>query len=273
MVLALVSAPVFWRPFAPRSYDTLLQHDVTPFVVVVVVVVVGVCVVVACFVLFHAFLLEERYAFVAVGRVGSTSEAISQRLVLVPPPGNKQAKLPLLVEALQGFLKKAVATAAAEAAEAAGGGGDERGNGTAGTMAGDGSAVLGRTMVFVQKKRSATWVRKALEKVTCAAAPDTHHAHTVPSSSVLYDWQPKISAAWSPKHWSSLSLSLPAAPAAPAAPPALIVVIVVAAAAAAAAAANLLLLLLIRTMGWWRRRSTATGASPSARPRSQSSGR
>jgi len=65
------------------------------------------------------------YVWIAVGRVGSTTDSIEQRIVQATP--DKRKKLHLVVQALQ-------------------------------------SGPKGRTLIFVQKKRSATWVKKMLQK-------------------------------------------------------------------------------------------------------------
>ncbi len=82
-----------------------------------------------------------------MGRVGSTSASIAQTLVRATPA--KQDKFVLLAAAL---------AADHHASHASGGGG-----GAAGGAAGGGAA--GRTMVFVQKKATASWVRKKLAEV------------------------------------------------------------------------------------------------------------
>lgn len=65
------------------------------------------------------------YAWIAVGRVGSTTESITQVIVKATP--DKRHKLHLVVQAMQ-------------------------------------SGPDGRTLVFVQKKRTATWLKKQLNK-------------------------------------------------------------------------------------------------------------
>jgi len=65
------------------------------------------------------------YVWIAIGRVGSTTDSITQ--VLVKATADKRKKLELVVEALQNGPK-------------------------------------GRTLIFVQKKRSATWLKKQLSK-------------------------------------------------------------------------------------------------------------
>jgi len=65
------------------------------------------------------------YVWIAVGRVGSTTDSITQVLVKATP--DKRKKLQLVVKALQ-------------------------------------SGPDGRTLIFVQKKRTATWLKKQLNK-------------------------------------------------------------------------------------------------------------
>lgn len=65
------------------------------------------------------------YVWIAVGRVGSTTESITQVLVKATP--DKRKKLQLVVQALQ-------------------------------------SGPDGRTLIFVQKKKTATWLKKQLNK-------------------------------------------------------------------------------------------------------------
>jgi superfamily II DNA/RNA helicase len=69
--------------------------------------------------------LRDQYAWIAVGRVGSTTDSITQ--VLVQADADKRHKLKLVVEALQ-------------------------------------KGPEGRTLIFVQKKKTATWLKKQLNK-------------------------------------------------------------------------------------------------------------
>lgn len=77
----------------------------------------------------RAFLRENNYTWIAVGRVGSTNEGITQVIVRAPKSGDKRQKLNLVVEAIQ---KAPISD--------------------------------GRTLIFVQKKRTASWLKKMLEK-------------------------------------------------------------------------------------------------------------
>ena len=92
------------------------------------------------------------YTWIAVGRVGSTTDTITQVLVKASP--DKQQKLKLVVEALQ-------------------------------------KGPTGRTLIFVQKKRTATWVKNLLckggpsdgnasERFTPIPAEDIHGDRTQP---------------------------------------------------------------------------------------------
>ena len=72
------------------------------------------------------------YVWIAVGRVGSTVGGITQRVWLAPP--DKRLKLQLVVQAL--------------------------------------GARSGRTLVFVEKKRTATWLKKMLGRGGPEDAPE-----------------------------------------------------------------------------------------------------
>eukprot|EP00545_Synedropsis_sp_CCMP1620_P011229 CAMPEP_0119015354 /NCGR_PEP_ID=MMETSP1176-20130426/10874_1 /TAXON_ID=265551 /ORGANISM="Synedropsis recta cf, Strain CCMP1620" /LENGTH=651 /DNA_ID=CAMNT_0006968641 /DNA_START=65 /DNA_END=2020 /DNA_ORIENTATION=+ len=72
-----------------------------------------------------ATFLRNNYTWIAVGRVGSTTDSITQ--VLVQASNEKRKKLQLVVEAIT-------------------------------------KGPTGRTLIFVQKKRSATWLKKMLHK-------------------------------------------------------------------------------------------------------------
>lgn len=78
------------------------------------------------------------YVWIAVGRVGSTTDSITQKIIKATP--DKRHKLELVVQALQ-------------------------------------QGPQGRTLVFVQKKRSATWLKKQLNKggPDAAVKPGKHN--------------------------------------------------------------------------------------------------
>jgi len=69
--------------------------------------------------------LRNSYTWIAVGRVGSSTDSIKQ--VIVKASADKRQKLKLVVESIE-------------------------------------SGPSGRTLIFVQKKRSATWLKKQLSK-------------------------------------------------------------------------------------------------------------
>ena len=69
--------------------------------------------------------LRPNYTWIAVGRVGSTTDSIEQ--VVIEATADKRKKLKLVVESIK-------------------------------------SGPSGRTLIFVQKKRSATWLKKQLSK-------------------------------------------------------------------------------------------------------------
>lgn len=94
-----------------------------------------------------ASFLRSDYTWIAVGRVGSTTESITQ--VIVKAPNDKRKKLQLVVQCIE-------------------------------------KGPTGRTLIFVQKKSTATWLKKQLskggpddgnstnEKFTPIAAEDIH---------------------------------------------------------------------------------------------------
>jgi ATP-dependent RNA helicase DDX3X len=81
--------------------------------------------------------LKPNYVWIAIGRVGSTTDSITQ--VIVKATADKRRKLELVVEALQ-------------------------------------NGPTGRTLVFVQKKKTATWLKKQLAKGGPDAGPKAKHA-------------------------------------------------------------------------------------------------
>ena len=81
--------------------------------------------------------LRPNYVWIAIGRVGSTTDSITQVIVQATP--DKRRKLQLVVEALQ-------------------------------------NGPTGRTLIFVQKKKSATWLKKQLVKGGPDAGPKAKHA-------------------------------------------------------------------------------------------------
>ena len=96
------------------------------------------------------------YAYVAVGRVGSTTASIEQRLVWVSSSScHKRAKMELLVPVLRDTRPS----------------GDMDGDATANVHTG---CPIGRTIVFVQKKHVANWVRRELQKHWNIPAEEIH---------------------------------------------------------------------------------------------------
>ncbi|OEU09324.1 DEAD-domain-containing protein, partial [Fragilariopsis cylindrus CCMP1102] len=85
--------------------------------------------------------LKDNYAWIGVGRIGSTTNNITQVMVECPNKvGDKRSKLKLVVKALK-------------------------------------TGPTGRTLIFVQKKRTATWLKKQLnndERFTPIPAVDIH---------------------------------------------------------------------------------------------------
>jgi superfamily II DNA/RNA helicase len=81
--------------------------------------------------------LRPNYVWIAIGRVGSTTDSITQVIVQATP--DKRRKLELVVEALQ-------------------------------------NGPTGRTLIFVQKKKTATWLKKQLVKGGPDAGPKAKHA-------------------------------------------------------------------------------------------------
>eukprot|EP00613_Pedinella_sp_CCMP2098_P075128 CAMPEP_0171923748 /NCGR_PEP_ID=MMETSP0993-20121228/22419_1 /TAXON_ID=483369 /ORGANISM="non described non described, Strain CCMP2098" /LENGTH=565 /DNA_ID=CAMNT_0012561849 /DNA_START=29 /DNA_END=1723 /DNA_ORIENTATION=+ len=110
------------------------------------------------------------YAYIAVGRVGSTTASISQRLIHAQA-NSKPVKMALLLSALKTTSEDAAAVASgngetdhAAAFQACGEAGEEMPS----------APPLGRTIVFVQKKHVASWVKKELVKKYGVAAEDIH---------------------------------------------------------------------------------------------------
>ena len=101
------------------------------------------------------------YAYVAVGRVGSTTASIEQRLVWVAANNaHKKAKMELLGPIITDTYPADASAAAAAAA------------------AGGAKVPMGRTMVFVQKKHVANWVRRELQRHWGVAAEEIHGDRT-----------------------------------------------------------------------------------------------
>jgi ATP-dependent RNA helicase DDX3X len=86
--------------------------------------------------------LKDNYAWIGVGRIGSTTNNITQVMVECPNKvGDKRSKLKLVVKALK-------------------------------------TGPTGRTLIFVQKKRTATWLKKQLNNGGPAAIKPTKDSNT-----------------------------------------------------------------------------------------------
>ncbi len=96
--------------------------------------------------------LKSKFARVEVGRVGSSIKSIWQELVFVEKPGNKKLKLDALVELLLGKDSKSIVKA---------------GKGKNGPR-------LERTIVFTQKKATATLVKRMLTRDHYVLCEDIH---------------------------------------------------------------------------------------------------